>query len=91
MCARAISRTPTFVCGYPGLIVSDELFASFNEQYYCPTAVEVDLLKYKHSGKMVRFTLIGDPIACGPTINDGIPSQVASKCVLHRLEFEVTN
>jgi hypothetical protein len=58
---------------YPGLLVTDALFSTFVQDYYCPTALGLPALKWKDpaTGEVIRFLIIGDPTSKGAIINDG--------------------
>lgn len=64
-----------FLTHYPGVLMSEEAFQLFHTFYHCPTALRVPQLDYtEHDGRRVEITLVGDPTALGPMINDGTPA-----------------
>jgi len=57
---------------YPGLLMTDRLYQSFFEQYYCPTGLELPPLAYQDSKEQpVGVVIVGDPTSAGALINDG--------------------
>ena len=58
---------------YPGLILTEELYQLFQEEYHCPTALELPALTWTNpSSQMVhRFLILGDPTQPGAIVNDG--------------------
>lgn len=65
---------------YPGLIMTEELFAKFVREYYCPTALELPALS-RHPANKERLTMliVGDPTSHGAIINDGVRSGHAGR------------
>lgn len=58
---------------YPGLILTEELYQLFQEEYHCPTALELPALTWTNpASQMVhRFLILGDPTQPGAIVNDG--------------------
>jgi hypothetical protein len=58
---------------YPGLLVTNALYQSFYEQYYCPTGLGLPALAYTDAdGQLVKMVIIGDPTSAGALVNDGL-------------------
>jgi hypothetical protein len=65
---------------YPGLLMTEQMYALFHAKYHCPTALEVPALGYEDSTRTRHEVLIvGDPTSHGAIINDGVHSGKAGQ------------
>lgn len=62
--------------------MTEELLDLFNLQFYCPTALRLPSLDYSVGDRRVQISIVGDPIAPGSIINDGVPSGFDSQSAL---------
>jgi hypothetical protein len=53
---------------YPGLLMTEELYRKFQQQYHCPTALQLPAFQE------CDLMIVGDPTAAGAIVNDGVKS-----------------
>lgn len=73
---------------YPGVLMTEELYNRFSQQYYCPTALEVPALNYKVNRDgfetKVEMLVVADPTSIGALLNDcSISGRIGKSACCH--------
>jgi hypothetical protein len=59
------------VASYAGALLTRNQHDDFHRDFHLPTAVDLNVLNYRHENKSYKMVLLGDPRLAGPVINDG--------------------